>query len=122
MLLLGLTMTAWAAAEKVDSIRSGVPWHDIDGNLIDAHGAGLLAHNRSFYWYGSKRDVGATGTQMDNGIALYSSEDLYNVRSTMSPRPRGPDRCLTPMCCPSSNRCFWNQALLHTFADVNVNS
>ena len=45
--------------------------------VIDAHGAGLLEHGGAYYWYGSKRTINATGTQMDGGIALYSSTNLY---------------------------------------------
>jgi hypothetical protein len=67
-----------AALAEVDSIKSGVPWQDTDGNLINAHGAGLLEHEGMYYWYGSRRSINATGTQMDGGIALYSSADLYN--------------------------------------------
>ena len=32
-------------------LRSGKVWHDMAGNIIDAHGAGLLEHNGTFYWY-----------------------------------------------------------------------
>eukprot|EP01043_Picozoa_sp_COSAG02_P061747 COSAG02_NODE_8359_length_2598_cov_13.235447_2_plen_397_part_00 len=60
--------------------RSGQPWRDVDGNVIDAHGAGMLLHNSTYYWYGSRRTPNASGTQMDGGIALYSSADLYEWR------------------------------------------
>ena len=63
---------------NANRIKSGEPWHDTAGNLIDAHGAGLVQHDGRFYWYGSRRTVNASGTQMDGGIALYSSSDLYS--------------------------------------------
>ena len=71
---------ASTAAGPTAGIRSGVPWFDSEGNLIDAHGAGMLLHDGTYYWYGSRRTINATGTQMDGGIALYSSSDLYNWR------------------------------------------
>ena len=66
------------ASSASSAIRPGVPWLDDAGNVIDAHGAGLLEHNDTYYWYGSRRTVNASGTQMDGGIALYSSTDLYS--------------------------------------------
>lgn len=88
---LGALMTLASAASAISggrsvpiggratmrSFRSGEPWYDTDGNVIDAHGAGLLAHGGRYYWYGSRRTMNASGTQMDGGIALYSSSDLY---------------------------------------------
>jgi hypothetical protein len=66
-----------AAALKPPSIRPGQVWRDSDGDAINAHGAGMLLHNGTYYWYGSRRTVNASGTQMDGGIALYTSRDLY---------------------------------------------
>ena len=77
---LVLAAVGAAAAAAPASIRPGVPWNDTDGNLIDAHGAGLLLHAGRYYWYGSRRTLNATGTQNDGGIALYSSADLYSWR------------------------------------------
>lgn len=67
-----------AVAASTNSFRSGQPWYDTDGSVIDAHGAGLLEHKGKYYWYGSRRTANATGTQMNGGISLYSSTDLYN--------------------------------------------
>ena len=71
-------MLAWiaAVAAKDGLIRSGVPWYDTEGRTIDAHGGGMLQVDGTTFWYGSKRDRDAPGTQMDGGIALYSSPDL----------------------------------------------
>ena len=77
-LLLGASATQVPAASR--GIRSGEPWTDVDGNVIDAHGAGMLLHEGTYYWYGSRRTANASGTQMDGGIALYSSSDLYSWR------------------------------------------
>lgn len=69
-----------SGAASPAGFRSGEVWRDVDGNVIDAHGAGMLLHNSTYYWYGSRRTVNASGTQMDGGIALYSSADLYEWR------------------------------------------
>eukprot|EP01052_Picozoa_sp_SAG31_P032810 SAG31_NODE_3636_length_4035_cov_2.230691_4_plen_246_part_00 len=68
--------TATTAATAPGSIKSGHNWTDTDGNLIDAHGAGLLLAEGRYFWYGSRRTLNATGTQNNGGIALYSSADL----------------------------------------------
>jgi hypothetical protein len=78
-LMLGLCSAVVLLATPNDSIKSGVPWFDTDGNLIDAHGAGLLEHEGRFYWYGSVRSMNSTGNDHNGGISLYSSADLYNV-------------------------------------------
>ena len=77
---LVLAAVGAAAAAAPASIRPGVPWNDTDGNLIDAHGAGLLLHAGRYYWYGSRRTLNATGTQNDGGIALYTVPGLQLVR------------------------------------------
>ena len=58
------------------SFRSGEPWLDTDGNIIDAHGGGLLVDGGRYYWYGSQRN--GWKCCHDGGINLYSSADLYN--------------------------------------------
>lgn len=49
-LLVQLGPVVCGANKKVAAIKSGVPWYDTDGNLVDAHGAGLLEHESKFYW------------------------------------------------------------------------
>ena len=87
---LGVVVAGWALLLQHSSaqprrgpaqdktIKPGQNWTDTDGNFIDAHGAGLLHANGLYFWYGSRRLANATGTQMDGGIALYSSADLYS--------------------------------------------
>ena len=77
---LGPVLLVHPGAAVPVGFRSGEPWRDTDGNVIDAHGAGLLLHDSTYYWYGSRRTANASGTQMDGGIALYSSTDLYEWR------------------------------------------
>ena len=45
-----LAAAATACCGSHTSIKPGVPWHDTDGNLVDAHGAGILEHAGVFYW------------------------------------------------------------------------
>ena len=39
-----------SVASSMDSFKSGQPWLDTDGNVIDAHGAGILEHEGTYYW------------------------------------------------------------------------
>ena len=72
-----LALLKCAAVPSLPAIRSGQPWHDTNGAVINAHGGGMLAHGGRFYWYGSVRCSGCAGSQMNGGINLYSSADLY---------------------------------------------
>jgi hypothetical protein len=64
-------------------IRPGEPWFDTDGNVIDAHGAGMLLVGDTYYWYGSRRNHGMGHMRANRsccssgGISLYTSKDLY---------------------------------------------
>lgn len=60
-------------ATKYSSFKPGEHWYDTNGDLINAHGGGLLFHNNTYYWYGESR--GATASR---GVNVYSSKDLYN--------------------------------------------
>lgn len=64
----------------------GEPWLDSKGDVIDAHGGGMLEDAGTFYWYGSARRFCAKDQagnrsicgDRDGGINLYSSTDLYS--------------------------------------------
>ena len=69
----------------------GQPMLDTAGQVIDAHGAGMLHDGGRYWWYGSARKdhtdpecvpgKGVTPTRpCDKGINLYSSDDLYAWR------------------------------------------
>ena len=71
-------LAAFAAlSHGLASIRSGEVWYDTAGRPINAHGGGMLLHESVYYWYGSVRSADAPGEQMNGGISLYSSRDLY---------------------------------------------
>ncbi|MCA8830963.1 glycoside hydrolase family 43 protein [Hymenobacter pini] len=66
---------AVGANVKHTAFRPGEQWHDTDGNLINAHGGGVLRVGKTYYWYGEKR-----AQQQEEGVTVYSSRDLYNWR------------------------------------------
>ena len=51
----------------------GEIWKDINGEVINAHGGGVLFQNGTYYWYGEIR-----GEKESKGVNVYSSKDLYN--------------------------------------------
>jgi len=64
------------------------PWLDASGNIINAHGAGILFYNNRYYWYG---EIKGDSTYKYNkvttwecyrteagGVSCYSSRDLRN--------------------------------------------
>ena len=77
----------------------GEPWLDSAGDVIDAHGGGMLKDGDTYYWYGSARAACAQAPHgnrtvcgdRDAGINLYSSKDLYtwDFESTVVPAQNG---------------------------------
>jgi hypothetical protein len=51
----------------------GKIWTDDKGEVINAHGGGILYDHGTYYWFGEKR--GGHGSQ---GVNVYSSKDLYH--------------------------------------------
>jgi hypothetical protein len=72
-----------------NSFKPGQVWLDTDGQAIQAHGGGILAHDGVYYWYGEnkaapnvRKDGGGTLARVDViGISCYSSTDLYNWKN-----------------------------------------
>src|SRR5919205_610860 len=58
---------------KNKAIVPGALWYDESGNLINAHGGGILYDKGTYYWFGEKR-----GLHKSEGVNVYSSKDLYN--------------------------------------------
>lgn len=73
LLLLVLMSAALPGRQKNSSFRPGELWYDDKGELINAHGGGLLYTNSKYYWFGEKR-----GKRASEGVNVYSSKDLYN--------------------------------------------
>jgi beta-xylosidase len=66
-------LQAQTRAEKLTSFTPDAIWKDNNGEHINAHGGGILYHNKIYYWYGEKR-----GASKSQGVNVYSSKDLYN--------------------------------------------
>lgn len=54
-------------------IRPGEVWTDTGGEVINAHGGGMLVHDGSYYWFGEMKRRGASAR---DGISCYSSTNL----------------------------------------------
>jgi beta-galactosidase len=55
------------------SFQPGKLWYDEGGEVINAHGGGILYQNNVYYWFGEKR-----GRSASEGVNVYTSKDLYN--------------------------------------------
>lgn len=59
-------------------------WYDEDGNIINASDGGIIFVDGKYYWYGLKlrplsfAPKGQGGQTTTEGVAMYSSEDLYH--------------------------------------------
>ena len=62
--------------QKEKKIVSGKVWRDTEGNVINAHGGGVLYHEGKYYWFGEHRPD--SGFVTEKGINCYSSTDLLN--------------------------------------------
>jgi beta-galactosidase len=54
------------------TIQSGAVWYDTNGDVINAHGGGVIYEKGTYYWFGEKR-----GRSASEGVNVYSSKDLY---------------------------------------------
>jgi beta-glucanase (GH16 family) len=59
--------------DRYNAFNPGQQWYDDRGELINAHGGGLLYSDNTWYWFGERR-----GRQGTSGVNVYSSHDLYN--------------------------------------------
>lgn len=62
--------------QKEKTIVPGKIWRDTDGNVINAHGGGILFREGVYYWFGEHRPK--SGFVTEKGINCYSSTDLYH--------------------------------------------
>ncbi|GAB3890140.1 glycoside hydrolase family 43 protein [Spirosoma agri] len=61
---------------KQQSFKPGQIWYDDKGEVINAHGGGLLFDKGTYYWFGEKR-----GSSASEGVNVYSSKDLYTWKN-----------------------------------------
>jgi beta-galactosidase len=64
------------ARKDTGCIKPGALWYDENGEVINAHGGGIVLVNKTYYWFGEKRSVHAS-----QGVSVYSSKDLYHWKS-----------------------------------------
>tara|TARA_R110001606_G_scaffold397669_2_gene574874 strand:- start:166 stop:1305 length:1140 start_codon:yes stop_codon:yes gene_type:complete len=79
--LLIVSLHNYFAQEKYTSFKPGEIWKDTDGVPINAHGAGILVENNTYYLFGEHKVKGVKGNQSWVGVRVYSSKDLYNWKN-----------------------------------------
>jgi hypothetical protein len=57
-------------------IKPGEVWYDDKGEVINAHGGGMLYDHKTYYWFGEKRGLSAS-----EGVNVYSSKDLLTWKN-----------------------------------------
>lgn len=77
-IILFISLLSSAKATKHTSITPGELWYDTDGVHINAHGAGLLIYEDTYYMFGEHKVAGKAGNKAMLGIRCYSSNDLIN--------------------------------------------
>ncbi|KAI0705850.1 glycosyl hydrolase [Cytidiella melzeri] len=68
-------LSLFAAVRAETQIVSGAAWTDTSGNLIQAHGAGILKVGSTFYWFGEDKTLNST---LFHAVSCYTSTDLVN--------------------------------------------
>ena len=54
----------------------GQLWYDDNGEIINAHGGGILSFEDTYYWFGEYKSDTTSNAMV--GVSCYSSHDLYN--------------------------------------------
>ena len=65
--------------ERYDRFYPGKLWFDTDGQIINAHGGGLLLHEGTYYWFGEHKGEHSNAALV--GVTCYASTDLYNWKN-----------------------------------------
>lgn len=104
LLLTGATLLLPSGVRAQNStpvtIRPGAEWRDNRGEIIQAHGAGMIRSGSTYFWFGEDR-TGQGADQSFQNINCYQSEDLAHwtfrgnalTRQT-EPGDLGPDRAV----------------------------
>ena len=73
-IIFGLCLAVATAVVQAapQTITPGEVWHDTAGNIIQAHGAGMIQVAKTFYWFGEDK---TKGYPFQN-VKCYSSTDL----------------------------------------------
>lgn len=80
-----LMLTGCQSASRVSNynrnFQPGKIWVDTDSVHINAHGGGIVFHNKRYYWFGEFKTAGMGGNSAQVGVSCYSSTDLYNWKN-----------------------------------------
>jgi hypothetical protein len=82
--LLRLPVLAIAYASPASDRAAFTPgeiWNDTNGHPINAHGAGFLYADGTYYWYGEFKTEGIAGNKAHVGISCYTSKNLHEWKN-----------------------------------------
>ena len=68
----GPTLRRVSGKSDMNAIRSGTVWTDTRGDVIQAHGIGMIRVGNTYYWYGEVH----LGGQSSKAVRCYASTDL----------------------------------------------
>jgi beta-xylosidase len=63
---------------NLTAFEPGKIWPDNKGVHINAHSAGILFYEGTYYWFGEHKIEGDAGNYAHVGVHVYASKDLYN--------------------------------------------
>ena len=88
--MLTISLAAVCIGEPV-VFDNGHPLYDSYGNLLHAHGGGILQHGGYFYYFGENRNYNSNDTFF--AVSCYRSSDLKNweFRNNILTRDSDPD-------------------------------
>lgn len=71
--------TSEGSVKEEKQIVPGEKWFDTDGEIINAHGGGILYHEGKYYWFGEHKGENSNAALV--GVTCYSSSDLYTWKN-----------------------------------------
>ncbi|KAF9569839.1 galactan 1,3-beta-galactosidase [Agrocybe pediades] len=75
MLLHFLRLTVCIVLARAAVIVPGATWTDTNGNVIQAHGAGILKVGSTYYWFGEDK---SHNSALFKAVSCYTSSDLVS--------------------------------------------
>jgi hypothetical protein len=92
-LLVGVSTLAVASVQAApQTITPGTVWHDTEGHIIQAHGAGMIQVGKTFFWFGEDKTHGSAYQD----IPCYASTDLAHWTFRSYALTQQPDGDLGP--------------------------
>ncbi len=81
VLLLLAFCNLFVLSVSAQRLPLGQLWYDTDGNMINAHGGGILYFQKNYYWFGEFKGIGKDGNKAMDGVSCYSSKDLHQWKN-----------------------------------------